>query len=109
MEITQVTGFTKVLGVEWSSYEDVFRPMVSLLATVGQYTKRGLVSNIAHLYNVLGWYCSAIIVAKILLQMLWKEGRQARVQKLEQGVLILPRPPIIITTPTILRTYTITR
>ena len=75
MEITQVTRFTKVLCVEWNSYEDAFCPMVSSMAPVGHYTKQDLTSDIARVYNVLGWCFPAIIVGKVLLQMLWKEGQ----------------------------------
>ena len=49
--------------------------MVSSMAPVGNFSKRELVSDIAWLYDVLGWCCPAIVVAKILLQIVWKEGR----------------------------------
>ena len=35
MEITHVSGFTKVLGVEWIPCKDAFRPMVSSMVPVG--------------------------------------------------------------------------
>ena len=62
-------GFTKVLGVEWNLCKDSFRPMVSSVMLVGKFTKQELVSDIARLYDVLGWCCPTIVVAKILLQM----------------------------------------
>ena len=43
IEITQVSGFTKVLGMEWSSHEDAFHLMVSSVAPIGQSTKQELI------------------------------------------------------------------
>ena len=44
--------------------------ITSIISYKHLLTKRMLVSNIAHVYNVLGWYSPAIIKIKILLQQL---------------------------------------
>ena len=75
MEITEISSFTKVLGVEWNSRTDSFRPMVSSITSVGEFTKWELVSDIARLYDVLGWCSPTIVLANILLQRAWEEGR----------------------------------
>ena len=37
-------------------------------------TKRGFVSDIAKMYDVLGWFSPTIIKVKILLQRVWETG-----------------------------------
>ena len=64
--------FVKVLGVEWNASLDCFRPTISSFAPVRVLTKRKLVSDIARLFDVLGWCSPTIIKPKILLQRLWK-------------------------------------
>ena len=64
--------YTKVLGMEWNMVSDCFRPMVPEFKLNETLTKRVLVSNIARLYDVLGWYSPTIILMKILLQRLWE-------------------------------------
>ena len=64
--------YTKALGIEWSATWDHFRFTVSELPTLSVMTKRSLVSDIAKLFDVLGWFSPAIITMKILLQQLWE-------------------------------------
>lgn len=65
--------FVKVLGVEWNASLDSFRPTISSLAPVKALTKRKLVSDIARLFDVLGWCSPTIIKPKIMLQRLWED------------------------------------
>ena len=66
--------YTKTLGVEWNTNLDQFRLTVAdLPSTERVITKRLLVSDIAKVYDVLGWFSPSIIMAKILLQRLWEQ------------------------------------
>ena len=73
-EIKIQNEYTKVLGVEWNADSDCFRPMISLPEEETPLTKRVLVSNIARLFDVMGWCSPTIILMKILLQRLWKSN-----------------------------------
>ena len=73
-EIKGEEAFAKVLGIEWSSATDTFHPIVnSLELSEKEFTKRGLMSDIARLYDPLGWCSPSIIMMKILMQRLWQE------------------------------------
>ena len=72
-EIVCIETFTKVLGVEWDSICDNFRPMIPSYTPEGELTKRMLISDIERLYDVLGWCSPTIIKPKMLLHMLWEE------------------------------------
>ena len=71
-EIRIQNDYTKVLGVEWNAESDCFRPMISLPEEETPLTKRVLVSNIARLFDVMGWCSPTIILMKVLLQRLWE-------------------------------------
>ena len=57
--ITYTEVYTRVLGVEWDATTDAFRPLVPINYTYepGKLTKRRLLSEVAKLFDVLGW-CS---------------------------------------------------
>ena len=62
-EIHHQDEYTKVLGVEWNAVADCFRPVISTSEINEEpLTKRVLVFNIAHVFDVLGW-CSPIAPA----------------------------------------------
>ena len=44
------------------------------LSSVVTPTKRGIISNIARTFDVLGWIASSVILMKILYQNLWVEN-----------------------------------
>ena len=74
LEIGEVSEFTKVLGVEWDGESDSFRPLITTnLIACERLTKRTLVSDIARVFDVLGWCSPSIIKLKILLQRIWEE------------------------------------
>ena len=73
-EIHHQDEYTKVLGVEWNVVSDCFRPVISTCEVNGPLTKRVLVSNIARLFDVLGWCSPTVILMKILLQRLWEQN-----------------------------------
>ena len=64
--------YTKTLGIEWNASLDHFRLTVASLPATVNVTKRTLISDIAKIFDVLGWFSPSIIKAKILLQRLWE-------------------------------------
>ena len=52
---------------------DSFRPVISCYKESEPSTNRVLVSNIACLFDVLGWCSATIIQMKMLLQHLWEQ------------------------------------
>ena len=63
--------YTKVLGVEWNTELDSLRLAAGTFSSGPALTKRVLASNIARMYDILGWYSPSIIKLKVLLQHLW--------------------------------------
>ena len=51
---------------------DHFRLTIADLPPIEDVTKRILVSDIAKMFDVLGWFSPSIIKVKILLQQLWE-------------------------------------
>ena len=72
--ITCTEVFTRVLGVEWDATTDAFKPLVAITYETGKLTKRRLLSEVAKLFDVLGWCSPAIIIPKMLIQRLWEEN-----------------------------------
>ena len=64
--------YIKALGIEWNAHHDCFRFTVSELPSLSVMTKRNLVSDIAKLFDVLGFFSPAVVLMKILLQRLWE-------------------------------------
>ena len=62
--------YTKTLGIEWNPQDDHFRVCIVDLPHMHQMTKRSLVSDVAKIFDALGWFSPTIIKAKIL-QSLW--------------------------------------
>ena len=72
--ISDTNDYTKTLGLEWNTVTDQFRLTVSDFPATEVVTKRILVSDIAKVFDVLGWFSPATICMKILLQRLWEQG-----------------------------------
>ena len=64
-------SYPKALGVAWDSRADTMSTHVNLPATYAS-TKRGIVSDIARKFDVLGWLSPAILPMKLLYRDLWK-------------------------------------
>jgi len=62
----------KTLGLYWEANSDCFIYKVSLPVVEHKITKRGILSNIARLFDPLGLLGPVIVIAKILMQHLWK-------------------------------------
>ena len=52
---------------------NTYHPIVTLIPFTGTLTKRALASDIARLFDILGWCSPAVIKPKILLQRLWED------------------------------------
>ncbi|XP_045490597.1 uncharacterized protein LOC123690703 [Pieris rapae] len=64
----------KILGLTWNRRTDEFEYSVQLPPISIPVTKRKVISDIARLYDPLGWIAPAIVKAKILIQKLWLSG-----------------------------------
>ncbi|GBN65176.1 hypothetical protein AVEN_229620-1, partial [Araneus ventricosus] len=62
----------KVLGLGWSPSLDVFRFTVVPDQLEATYTKRGVLSQMARVFDPLGLLSPCVIFMKILLQQLWQ-------------------------------------
>lgn len=68
--------FVKTLGINWCPLQDAFtfniEPQPENIGKIT--TKRILLSNVAKLFDPLGWLAPVIVRAKIMLQSLWLSG-----------------------------------
>lgn len=62
--ISNVNGYTRTLGLEWNVTTDQFQLTVSGLTSVENLTKQILVSDVAKVFDVLGWFAPAIVAMK---------------------------------------------
>ena len=62
------------LGLRWLPKIDCFSFKVNLEPSPAAITKRSMLSDIARLFDPLGWLSPIIITAKILIQELWIRG-----------------------------------
>ncbi|XP_047022485.1 uncharacterized protein LOC124631893 [Helicoverpa zea] len=70
----KVNSVVKVLGVNWNRETDSFEYTVNLPEPQQPVTKRTILSEIAKLYDPLGWIAPVVVVAKMIMQKLWKTG-----------------------------------
>lgn len=68
------TDKTKILGLTWNNTSDEFEYTVQLPQLETPVTKRRVVSDIAKLFDPLGWIAPAIITAKVFIQKIWLSG-----------------------------------
>lgn len=73
-ELKATNENVKALGISWSAIDDEFTYEHQIQLNTNPNTKRILLSEIASLFDPLGWISPVIIRAKHLLQLLWKEG-----------------------------------
>lgn len=72
-EAQAVHSHVKALGIGWSPKTDTFSFKLSIPMDTIPRTKRELTSDIASLFDPLGWISPVVIRAKHLLQLLWKQ------------------------------------
>lgn len=73
LELKACDANIKALGISWSSQTDNFTFDFKIRNKNIALTKRSLLSEIASLYDPLGWISPVVIRAKNLMQLLWKE------------------------------------
>lgn len=74
LELKACKENVKMLGISWSPITDQFTYELKLSVSSVQITKRLLFSEVASLFDPLGWISPVIIGAKNLMQLLWIEG-----------------------------------
>ena len=62
------------LGLRWISSEDAFCFKILGVNNSEQITKRSMLSEIARLFDPIGWLSPVVIHAKIMLQNLWMQA-----------------------------------
>ncbi|XP_046145441.1 uncharacterized protein LOC123988736 [Osmia bicornis bicornis] len=62
---------TKILGIKWISHQDTLNFSTISATQRTQFTKRLVLSEVAQLFDPLGFVAPVIIRAKILIQELW--------------------------------------
>ena len=62
--------YPKALGVSWDSREDTMKTSISMSPSYST-SKRGVVSDIARTFDVLGWIAPVILPMKLLYRELW--------------------------------------
>lgn len=60
----------KILGLQWNPIKDTFSYKIGNFTPT--YTKRSILSTIAKIFDPLGFLSPSILIAKILIQDLWK-------------------------------------
>ena len=63
--------YPKALGVSWDSREDTMATSINLPDSYST-TKRGVISDIARTFDVLGWISPVILPMKLLYRDLWQ-------------------------------------
>ena len=71
--IPDADSYVKTLGLEWNSSQDLFCLTVSeLQQPLKIVTKQALISDVAKIFDALGWFAPSMIKMKIMLQTLWE-------------------------------------
>ena len=65
-------GYSKTLGIEWNVTADQFHVSIGDTTPLTTMTKRAIVSDVAKVFDALGFLSPATIKMKILLQRLWE-------------------------------------
>ena len=66
------SAYPKALGVVWNSSQDTMSTSVNL-PTAYSSTKRGIISDVAKTFDILGWLAPTILQMKVMYQQLWEE------------------------------------
>lgn len=69
-------NIVKILGLTWDRKQDEFRYSVTLPPLNEPVTKRKIISDVARLFDPLGWIAPCVITGKIFIQRLWISGVQ---------------------------------
>lgn len=63
-----------VLGIKWIPSKDIFIYKVKIYDELSDWTKREILSEIGSLYDPNGYISPVVIVAKIIMQKIWRHG-----------------------------------
>ncbi|XP_018375252.1 PREDICTED: uncharacterized protein LOC108769021 [Trachymyrmex cornetzi] len=63
---------TRILGLQWNPYDDSFRYTFDVGSMHSNIMKRNMLSEISRLFDPLGWVAPIILLAKLMIQELWK-------------------------------------
>ena len=66
------SAYPKTLGITWDSRNDVMAAQIQLPPNYSS-TKRGIVSDTARSFDVLGWLAPFMLRMKVLFQQMWKQ------------------------------------
>lgn len=69
--INKIDNSVKTLGISWVTTSDTLQVNVMIKSTKNVSTKRELLSQMASLYDPLGWLAPTILKAKMLMQSVW--------------------------------------
>ena len=72
---SQAPSYSKALGLVWDSGKDLTSPSICVPSSY-RSTKRGLISDIAKTYDILGWIAPTVLSMKVLYQQLWQSGHE---------------------------------
>ncbi|KAJ0169553.1 hypothetical protein K1T71_014738 [Dendrolimus kikuchii] len=70
----KVDDIMKLLGLTWNRMMDTFQYTVLLPQGQEPVTKRIILSDVARLFDPLGWVAPTVILAKMMIQKLWLSG-----------------------------------
>ena len=73
LTISESGEYTKALGLKWNTTIDHFHFTIPDSPLPDTITKMIIVSQIAKIFDVFGWFSPVLIKMKILLQRLWEE------------------------------------
>ena len=62
--ISDATSYTKTLGLEWNTALDQFNLTITEFNSRKSITKRALVSDVAKVFDIMGWFSPTIITMK---------------------------------------------
>lgn len=62
----------KSLGIQWSPATDTFSFSINIIEGNTEHTKRTFLSEVAKLFDPLGWTAPSLIIPKLGFQKLWK-------------------------------------
>ena len=71
----QAPSHSKALGLEWYSRQDLMSPSICVSNSY-RPTKRGIISDVAKTYDILGWIAPTVLSMKLLYQQLWQKGHE---------------------------------
>lgn len=68
------SSISKTLGIRWNAKLDTFHFRFETTEGDTKVTKRAVLSVIARLFDPVGWLAPVVIIAKIIMQQIWRDG-----------------------------------